>query len=219
MKVDPTHVNPVSFRRFEPGVVARRQVCALAGAGLLGLLLGGCKKEDFKMEEETRPLGMAELYSRVALSGMLGRERSLPIPVKDGGRCAVAFFYYDANVDPTYGLQYGSPDRMRRYTLGGSLLADEALATPSLPDDRLLGTYKIPEGYTQDTFLALRQALFRNMDALVPSFAAGSAPDSRLAAEVLAQFRTVAENGLWPAYEQVGADFFAWLRAAAGAAR
>ena len=81
--------------------------------------------------------------------------------------------------------------------------------------ERALGTYALAEGVTPEQYLALKERLYDDYDALMPWFFGSDPtvpPATRRAADDFRNvFGVIAERVLMPYYRVFGRRFFTWL--------
>lgn len=171
------------------------------------------------MSEAAHRLLMTDLDDRATLEEPRGRAHSLPIPVRDGPGVEVCFFYYEMRTDGAHGLLFWKPERLRRFSLTGELLAIRELPSPfwraDLDDDSMISPPRRARLCTPAECRAARACLLCDLDALVPAFEAGVQADPAVATRAIRQLRLVAEANLRALHEQIGHEFFAWLLASA----
>jgi hypothetical protein len=150
--------------------------------------------------------------------------QSLPVPAWHDGRIQVALMYSPSRARPT-GAQMAPPDTVVWLDpTSGGLVAVSAMTLahfgldhdPSAP----IGEFRLPEGWTADRYLNLRNRLFQLYDLLFAAWAAGRAGRGTrslhgAAREFLQVFGQVSEPPLLPYYHALGNEYFQWVRAPA----
>lgn len=141
---------------------------------------------------------------------------SYPVPVP-GSR--VAFLYCKANVVYGQGIYLLPPSHLAFVNAEDASLKLNPVRPTELgqfdPEEEVLGIYKMPEGVTEEEFLASKALLYRSYDALLPAFYANQAnlsPDLwQSVRDFRLSFKQVSEEALLRYYHAAGRDFFAWL--------
>jgi len=149
--------------------------------------------------------------------------RCYPIPLLRSGGYAIAFMYCPCSVTPEEGLWLYPPDHMAELdAYSGQLLQMRAIVPADFDrtdaPDALLGQCDLlPNGRTGEQYRELRRRLLEAYNLLLPAYATGI---SRLAnvrqpaRDFLELFPQVSEQPLEPYYQDLGRDFFTWVKQA-----
>jgi hypothetical protein len=148
----------------------------------------------------------------------------VPVPAREDRPLRVAFMFCPAQALP--GVTRMAPPNQIAWLdpHSGALLGVRPVTPASFgqshPPREPLGEFRLAQGVTAESYLALRERLFQLYDLLFPIWAGqASAPEQARwgpsARELLQIFGQVGEPPLIPYYYSLGKDFFDWMRALA----
>jgi hypothetical protein len=142
--------------------------------------------------------------------------QSYPVPIKVDGELRLAFLFYRKRVAPPADPIITVPRNLLQVTWAAGTIAavmklPEGFFKLPVPDDGVLGPYKLAPEITIPIWHDKRAALFALYDQLLPAYEQGVPLDDALQQQFWAAFEELVEQPLLPYYQALGRDFFNWI--------